>query len=250
MRHGLRPRPRCALRLHVVPFVDPLPLVSLDGPTPTLAPDASLESLADACRAAGLTLIEGAVAGWGKRDLARWLTESYSKVSVRLGGPTRVGFSIIPPGPMSIPPPPAEPVPASAPPSSLRTGAVEELLDLVRVAVSSALSELSRGDTSAVTDAIRGQSVVQATHPVHGLVWVPADRPRLRLEARVVSLFVVDYLVRGKPYETDLSVCGACDSVSFDGAGRSCAVCNDREHPSHVRATGGARDGEAHRNVG
>ena len=241
---------RCALRLHGLSLVDPLPLVSLDGSTPTLAPETTLDAFADACRGAGLTLIEGAVAGWGKRDLARWLTESYAHVSVRLGGPTRVGFSIIPPGLSIPPPPPVDMGPSSQPPSSLRTGAVEELLDLVRVAVSSALGELARGETTAVTDAIRGQSIVQATHPVHGLVWVPADRPRLRLEARVVSLFVADFLARGKAYETDLSVCGACDSVSFDGAGRSCAVCNDREHPSHVRATGGARNVEPFERVG
>lgn len=212
-----------ASRLHAFSLVT-AKLVQLDhgADGPTLAPDVDVHAFADACRAAGLALLEGAQHGWGKRELAAWLTGPYARVSAALGVPA-----------------PSSRVPETSPAHSsgiVRSGAVEELLDLVRIAVSSALKDLSVGETSCVTETIRSQSIVSG-RDARGLVWMPADRPRMRLEARVLSLFVVDYLLRPEPYEKELAVCGDCDAVSFDGAGRSCAICNDRGHPSHVRAT-------------
>jgi hypothetical protein len=193
-------------------------LVMLEGDRPALAPDVETEVYADACRSAGLAFLEGARGGWGKRQLAEWLVGPYQAVALRLAGKGGdAGRGHI-----------ATPVTESA---------VQELVDLVRIAVGSAISELRRGDTSCVTLAIRDQTLASA-HDARGVVWIPADRPRIRLEARVLSLFLADYLLRSEPYERgDVTVCSDCDSVSFDGADRSCAVCNDRSHDSHVRGT-------------
>lgn len=187
-------------------------LVSVEAGVPVLSPDASAEGLADACRAAGLLFLDGVATGrFGKRELAEWLLGPYHDVSARLEA--------------------SQLVPATSP---LRDGAVESLVEMVRVAVASGLADVARGDTSVITHAIRGRIIASARRG-RGLFWVPADRPRMRLEARVMSLFVVDYLLRSEPYETSLSVCAECDSVSFDGAKVSCRSCSPRERTSHIR---------------
>lgn len=178
-----------------------------------------VNQFADACREVGLSFLEGAANGWGKRELAAWLVGPYRALTARAS---------------------ADDSPPSAMDSGvLRAGAIEELVDLVRIAVSSTLAELQAGDTLAITHSIRERRVSWANSE-GGLVWVPVDHPRMRLEARVMSLFAVDYLLRPEPYTTDLSVCSACDLVSFDGAGRSCQRCGDRSRPSHVRGTDSA----------
>lgn len=179
-----------------------------------LHPSMTPRAYADVCREAGLAFMAGAQGSWGKRELAEWLVGAYGSVSARMA--TLGGTSATSPIPVD-------------------DRAVGELVDLVRVAVSSALADLTRGETGAVSDALREQTVT-AGHDTRGLIWIPVDRPRMRLEARVLSLFVADYLMRPEAYEQDLSVCGACDAVSFDGAGRACASCGDRERPSHVRS--------------
>lgn len=173
-------------------------------------------SYADVCREAGLAFLDGVRSGFGKRELAEWLVGVYGSVSARITTPSGT---------------------SAASPMPVDDRAVGELVDLVRIAVSSALADLTRGDTAAVSEALREQAVT-AGHDARGFIWIPVDRPRMRLEARVLSLFVADYLVRPEAYEQDLSVCGDCDAVSFDGAGRACALCKDRERPSHVRSTG------------
>lgn len=168
---------------------------------------------AEACRAAGLAFLEGTRAGWGKRELVAWLVGPYRELSAQVGTE-------------SMPPPSMQ-----SAQNAIREETLDELLHLVRVAVSSALADLLRGDTTCVTESIRERSILEGGE--RDGVWLPADRPRMRLEARVLSLFVVDYLHSARPYEADLAVCTDCDAVNFDGAGRRCPDCGQ---PSQTRS--------------
>ena len=196
--------------------------IETDGNVPKLASDVPTDVYADECRSIGLAFLEGAQLGWGKRELAAWLVGPYQAVSVRLAatgascGSSQARSDAV-----------ATPVTESA---------VLELLGLVRIAVASAISELRGGDTSCVTHAIR-EKLITSAHDERGMVWIPTDRPRLRLEARVLSLFIVDYLLRTERYERgDVSVCSECDAVSFEGD-RPCIACDDHVHSSQVRGT-------------
>lgn len=171
-----------------------------------LAADVDAVAYADACRQAGLSFLDGVADGWGKRDLAEWLLGAYRAVSMR-------------PAPklmLALEPDDSDgDAPArNAVDHRLRASAVEELLGLVRIAVCCSLSDLQRGDTNAVTQAIREGHVACAPGG-GGLVWVPINRTRVRLESRITSLFVVDYLSRPEAYQRDLNVCAECDRVSF-----------------------------------
>ncbi len=191
---------------------------------PELLPGVDASMFANACRSAGLAFLAGAESGWGKLELAEWLLGPYAAVSTRLGESDGNALSVA--GTMA----------ASMGSGIVRATAVEELIELVRVAVSSTLVELHRDETLAITQAIRERHVAWA-RASEGLVWTPVDHPRMRLEARVTSLFAVDYLLRPRAYELDLAVCTSCDHVSFDGADRSCDRCNERGRTSHIRGT-------------
>ncbi len=198
-------------------------LVLFDGPVPELAPNVEATTIADACREAGPAFLEGARGGWGKLELAAWLVGSYRPICAPMAEDASGILLVLPSGTAHAP---------------IRAGAVEGLIELVAVAATSALAELARGETAPIAEAMRDRAIASAQGP-RSLVWVPADRPRLRLEARLMSLFAVDYLLRSDAYTTDLLVCGACDEVNFDGAERACARCQDRGRPSHIRETGG-----------
>jgi len=163
-----------------------------------------------------MMFLSGADRGWGKRELAAWLVGPYQTIVARMTD--------------------ADAAPSSGAPISIgpiREGSVEELVDLVRVGVASTLAELRRAETVSITQAIRSQTVMWA-QSAKGLMWVPVDRPRMRLEARVLSVFAVDYLLRPEPYETELSVCPSCDLVAFEGADADCARCGALGRPSHI----------------
>ena len=49
------------------------------------------------------------------------------------------------------------------------------------------------------------------------LFWLPADDPSLRLDHRVRSLFVCDYLANTDAYERDLRICPEFNHVHFNG---------------------------------
>lgn len=190
--------------------------IDTTGDTPRLAAGVSTEDYADACREAGLAfLVQAGARRMGKRELASWLVGPYRAVSAAMNATSGAAPGV------------ATPVTESA---------VQELVDLVRIAVASGVGELGHNDTACITHAIREKLIV-SSQDERGLVWIPTDRPRLRLEARVLSLFVVDYLLRTEHYERgDVSVCSDCDTVSFDGD-RACGTCGDRAHTSEVRGT-------------
>jgi len=174
-----------------------------------LAPGVEPAAFAAACREAGLALLRGAAAGWSKRELATWLLHSYRAVSLRpaprlvlaLDDEVDAGASCL-----------------------IRASAIEELLGLVRVAVCVTLAEIRAGDTTAVNLAMREGRLACTLSSTRHVLWLPIDQPRTRLEARVTSLFIADYLFDPTPYERDLTLCDACGSVSFCASEPCCYV--------------------------
>jgi hypothetical protein len=163
-------------------------------------------SIAKSCRAAGLSFVNGATHGWGKRELGRWLLGPYRTAACDLPGAERddvlAGW--------------AEPV------FTLR---LQELLREVTEHVLSGLRMSPDGLVKLPAWALTAGSVMRSRHAggVHG--FVPIDWPRMRLEDRVMSLFAVDCLLRREDYETTLAICGRCSMVSFDASARRVGAC-------------------------
>ncbi len=52
------------------------------GPARRLPDGDSIDTVSAMCRAAGVEFLEGAASGWGKRELAEWLSGSYHVAAV------------------------------------------------------------------------------------------------------------------------------------------------------------------------
>jgi hypothetical protein len=184
-------------------------------PRPSALPsELSPRELGLRCREAGLDFLEGAASGWGKRDLAEWLIGPYRALAQRRDA--------------------RGPVAAT---KSVAEQTIASLIDLTRIGVASTISELGTGEWHTVLDAIQNHSIEPA-RAAGELIWLPIDQPRMRLETRVLSLFLVDYLLEPEVYERDVSFCDACFHVAFDGAGRACSRCEAESRPSFVRRRG------------
>lgn len=199
--------PISVVRERAIPAPPPAEVADVEGARP-LSPT----ELALACREAGLSFLDGVATGWRKRDLAEWLEIAYRPLTVDARDDDA---------------PPAE------------TGAVaSETLDRVMQrahdAVVAALVRLADGDWEAVMRAMQREHVV-STRIGETLVWVPADRARMTLEARVLSLFLADYLVADAHFD-GLRVAPCCSAVSFEGdGGPSPCHCHRAARPSHIR---------------
>jgi hypothetical protein len=165
-----------------------------DSPPYRLDPAVSPQAVADACRYAGLAFLDGAVLGFGPRGLADWLDGPYR---------TAVGFRRL----CGVDRSPTQPV----------AGLACALVRLVRSSVIDNLRELSTGDWACVVESIRVGAIVHARTREGDLVWLPADEPGLRLDHRVRSMFVCDYLWSAEPYERDLRICAERHHIRFDG---------------------------------
>lgn len=162
------------------------------------------------CRAAATAFLEGVERGWGKRELAMWLAGPYRALAKR---------------------------PARAPAAK---GGAERSVDGLALAdvmaraydgVVAFLLDLEAGEWQPVTDAMRAHHV-RPSRLSGDLVWLPVDAPRMRLEERVRSLFLVDYLFEPESYEGAFGVCASCSRFFFDVG---CPRCGDGVRPSYVR---------------
>lgn len=177
------------------------------------------------CRAVATSFLEGVERGWGKRELAMWLAGPYHALAVR---PAR-GTST---------PPKAR--------ASLGIGGAVDDLALADVMARAYdhlvafLFELEAGEWQPVTDAMRDRHVRPARLGGE-LIWLPVDVPRMRLEARVRSLFLVDYLFEPESYEGAFGICGSCSRFFFDVG---CPRCGDGVRPSYVREIAPGHDAE------
>jgi hypothetical protein len=170
-----------------------------------LATSSTVKDVANACRSAALGFAWGANRGWGKSELARWLTEPYARALAttrHLRAPVRL--RVVP----SVPPPP------------LAESAVEKLL----VETHARLIEVLRRSWSWLDDPSFARDVLEAGHVIGvaddrgGIGYAPFETAEMRLIDRVRSLFIADFLSRPHDYAR-FGICDACDAVTFDWAG-------------------------------
>jgi hypothetical protein len=163
-----------------------------------LDPGVHVKDVADACRSAALAFAWSASRGWNKRDLARWLAGPYATAvsatrSLRAGSALRV----------------VRPTPI----------AEKSIADLVARTHSTVLTAL-RSTWAWMDDSLFARDMVDVglvagiMDETSAIGFAPIDGPRMRLAARVESLFVADYLTRPADYET-FRVCNDCNGVTY-----------------------------------
>lgn len=168
-----------------------------------------------ACRTAGLTFVNGVRGGWSMADLAAWFAGPYAQATGFAGE----GL--------------AELESESKGPSSVRSPRLEENMREASFAVKAALHEAKGPREPAFVIRAKETVAIASVRTFHGSVWVPVDLAGLSLKDRVLALFAVDFLARSKDYLFELSSCGVCGRIAFDGAG---SVCEEHRQPQHLDA--------------
>jgi hypothetical protein len=175
----------------------------LDGLPPMAGVEISLRDGVDALlmsavwRTAGLGFLRGSRNGWTRRELGRWLV-----------GPYRDATSEVPR------------IDAESFGDASRRIDEETIASVVREAREEVVLAL-RNSPHLVATAMRDHAIV----PTGDGIWIPLDRPRMRLAERVRSLFAADYLLRPQDYERDLTICAKCEGVVFDATARQTGCC-------------------------
>jgi hypothetical protein len=170
--------------------------------------------LANACRRTYLRLVTGAYVGWGKLELAEWLTGPYRELTVRAEW---------------LEAPPSLSIGNDTAPASVLGDKVARVLETMRADVLVVMNELmSPEGVSAFTSLAFDTGLV-----AHGgFSVVPCARPRMTLCDRALSLVAIDAITRPEDYEHSLFVCERCKQPVFDVASRERGVC--RTHISGI----------------
>lgn len=173
------------------------------------------ESVADECREAALTFINGVAAGWDKLDLALWLTGPYARAT-----------RFVPRG---------ERVTGMAAETEVSDESIEDLVTRVRSQLVASLeaAALNEGTLDFAVDAMDRCLVRRAVDLDGEVVWVPADNTRMRLKDRVRSLLAADYLNDPGAYAA-LYVCHRCENVVFDENAKRLGACQNHKRVSGI----------------
>jgi hypothetical protein len=181
------------------------------------APSEDWESgyeLANACRRAYLRLVTGAYVGWGKLELAEWLTGPYRDLTVAEEW---------------LEAPPSLAIGNDTAPASMLDERVVRVLETMRTDVMVVMNELMVPEgVSAFTKLAFDTGLVTPG----GFSVVPRARPRMTLVDRALSLVAVDAITRPEDYEHSLFICERCSQPVFDVASRERGVC--RTHVSGI----------------
>lgn len=185
---------------------------------------ATRASVSAECRRAALAFVTGSASGWSKRELALWLTGPYADATRHCAHGERTAVVVD---------------------KTVQVGAVEALVATTRRRWVSALEDAAQSDGALeFAETAIDQGFVQRAVDVQRFeVWVPADRPRMRLEERVGALFAADYLNDPVAYGA-LRVCHLCEVVAFDEDGPTPCGCARPRHVSGIVTMGGT-DAEA-----
>jgi hypothetical protein len=172
----------------------------------------------DHCRSAALGFMAGATS-WDKRKLAHWLQIIYRPL---VGGMWSSPYKLTPAYGMG------KVAAATRVERRALDGVVanahEDVLGVLREIVSRPSIEMGRKLIAAnlVTRAIDGDGIFG---------WAPLAQARMPLSARVMSLFVTDFLARPWDYEENFVVCDMCNSVHFGVV--ACCQRQSGETPIH-----------------
>lgn len=192
----------------------------------------TIDDVAEACRSAALEFVEGVREGWGKKELATWLTGAYHQTSLLRCSADELAFSdVLDHTPK---PPPVAGGRRSVPPEDL-----VKTMKAARDEVLAVLQRFASADDTAETFVwrVKSKGALARVEDDDGRVGlVPNEIPSQRLADRVLSLFAADYVARPLDYEDRIAVCTACCSVSFEpGARTSCKCGAQRTMSSGVR---------------
>jgi hypothetical protein len=176
-------------------------------------------TLADGAREAMLAILGGIGAGWGKREVADWLTGPYRTL-------TALATTLeIPEDSSTFRRLPRRSVAAERLDVVLRAAKEELLATLIMAAPPDT-------DVRFAHRAVKAGHVVRARDTKGRGGWTPVDAPGMLLADRILSLASVDYLMRPADYLALLSVCGVCQAVAFDAQVRVRGACS-----KHSRST-------------
>ncbi|HEX7664442.1 MAG TPA: hypothetical protein VF407_08030 [Polyangiaceae bacterium] len=179
----------------------------------------TIDDVAEAARAAAVEFVDGVRDGWGKKELATWLTGPYHQLSILRCSPEELAG----PGSDHTPQPP--PVVVKVP--------AEDIVKTMKRARAEALAVIARfahGDDAPETFVWRvrqkgGLAKVEDDTGRAGLV--PNERPAQLLVERVLSLFAADYVARPLDYEEKVGLCKVCGTVRFDDDIRVTGDCGE-----------------------
>jgi hypothetical protein len=172
----------------------------------------------DACRSAGLAFVWCARASWGKRELARWLADPYT----RAVDATREADTAGPPSQRS-----------------LEEQAIHELLARSHQQVIALLRKV--GSWKAADERFARQMVdrgvvVGVMDHESAIGYGPVAAAGMRLSERVAALFVADFLTRPEDY-AQFRICDACEGATFDDGVLHAENCTWRPTVSAPRTT-------------
>lgn len=189
-------------------------------PMMVLPPGETSDAIADACRAAALSFVQGVTAGWDKSSLAMWLVGDYANATRHLRRPERVA-------PMDNDEP------------SVDEGALEDLLTKSRTQLIAELEQAALDGNLACAQNAETRGLVRRASTDDGTpAWLPVDASRMRLRDRLRALLAADYLNRPADYLA-LYVCHRCENVVFDERAKRLGYCT-----SHARDSGVVRKSE------
>jgi hypothetical protein len=158
--------------------------------------------------------VTGAYVGWGKLELAEWLTGPYRELTIAEEW---------------LEAPPSFAIGNDTAPVSVLDTRVAHVLQAMRTDVMVVMNELMTPEgVSAFTKLALDMGLVAQG----GFSVLPRARPRMTLVDRALSLVAVDAITRPEDYEHSLFICQRCLQPVFDVAARERAVC--RTHVSGI----------------
>jgi len=172
---------------------------------PVLEEGVTRASVSAEARAAALDFVAGVAAGWSKRDLAMWLLGPYAHATRHTKHGERTDVSG----------------------RTVSAETIELILRTAHARLVAALEDaVASGGVLDFADAAMDKGFVRPAVDADGFeVWVPVDAARMRLEERVGSLFVADFLNDPQAYAS-LHVCPRCRIVTFDEGACTTGTCS------------------------
>jgi hypothetical protein len=169
-----------------------------------LVTSATVEDVADSCRSAALGFAWGAHRGWGRLELARWLTGPYAQALAWTRHLRGSGSGLR----------------RAAPRGPLEERTIRDLLVRTHAQLVTGLRRCWSwaDDPTFAGDLLDAGLIVGVADDHGGIGYAPCPVWDLQLLDRVRSLYIADYLTRPHDYAR-FGVCDGCEAVTFDWTG-------------------------------